>query len=269
MIRRSDGDGWLLISQPAHAWLAGKLAAAWGNEVFARPTPREAVIMATRLHDIGWLPWDVAPRLDEQGRPVNFLETTLVETIPIWRRAVEQVQLLDPYAALLVSMHASTIYRRRLEREVDPPEHHSDLEAMLDEQDSIQNELRSQLAGHAVYGTAIQPEPLKTAYRWLRVCDLLSLAVCASFMPPRGSIADVPGKTASQFTTIHYSLPKPFELHLDPSPFADTVMELAIQARYLDERSYRSQTDFWAALERSPWLPQTIKIMAAHGDINQ
>jgi hypothetical protein len=56
MITRPEGNGLLLISQPAHAWLAGKLAAAWGNGDFVRPWPFEAVILATRLHDIGWLP---------------------------------------------------------------------------------------------------------------------------------------------------------------------------------------------------------------------
>jgi hypothetical protein len=55
MICRPHAAGWLFISQPAHAWMAGELATAWGNAQFALPTPREAVILATRLHDIGWL----------------------------------------------------------------------------------------------------------------------------------------------------------------------------------------------------------------------
>jgi hypothetical protein len=263
MICRPEGDGWLLISQPAHAWLAGKFAAAWGNGAFARPIPFESVIMATRLHDIGWLPWDAAPRLDEQGRPVNFLETTLDETIPIWRRAVEQLILLDPYAAILVSMHATTIYRRRLERGVDPPERRPEVEATLLEQESIQKELRAQIANHPIFGPAIQPELLETAYRWLRVCDLLSLAVCANFMPPKGSIAEVPGKTLPGFTTIRYKRLKPFELHLDPSPFSDTTMKLVIQARFLKDKVYESQAAYWTALKRSPWVSRTITILAA------
>ncbi len=263
MICRPEDDGWLLISQPAHAWLAGKFAAAWGNGAFARPIPFESVIMATRLHDIGWLPWDAAPRLDEQGHPVNFLETTLDETIPIWSRAVEQVILLDPYAAILVSMHASTIFRGRLKRGADPPERRPQLEASLLEHESIQKELRAQLADHPIFGTLIQPELLETAYRWLRVCDLLSLAVCANFMPPEGSIAEVPGRSPPEFKTIRYNRPKPFELRLDPSPFSDTTMELVIQARLLEAKVFESQTAYWTALKRSPWVSRTITILAA------
>lgn len=259
LIVRRDGSGWLLISQPAHAWLAGKFAAAWGNERFAKPSPREAVILATRLHDIGWLAWDAMPRLDRDGRPVNFLDTSLDDTIPIWREAVRQIALLDPYAALLVSNHASTIYRRRLERGADPPEQRAVTMAQLGEHAAVQESLRLQLADHAEYSLAVEPDRLKATYRWLRACDLLSLALCAAEIPASGSIDAVLNTDPIEYTRIHYSRPGPFQLELDPSPFA-ARLELTIQTRRLSETTYPDQAAYLAAIEQSPWVTQTVMV---------
>lgn len=259
MIVRHDERGWLLISQAAHAWLAGRLAATWGNEGFARPAPWEAVIMATRLHDIGWLELDAAPRLGEDGRPVNFLDTTLDETIPIWRRAVRQLSLLDPYAALLVSKHASTIYRRRLERGADPPEQQAMVEAQMEEHATIQESFRLQLAEHAVYGPAVEPDRTEAAYRWLRACDLLSLALCADEMPAAGSIVAVPGTRSIEPRRISYTRQGPFKITLDPMPFPATL-ELTIQLRRLSETTYPNQAAYSAALERASWATQSVVV---------
>ena len=257
MIVRREGRGYLLISQPAHAWLAGALAAAWGNERFTRPAPREAVVMATRLHDIGWLAWDAAPRLGEDGRPVSFLDTNLDETIPIWKRAVRKVSLLDPYAALLVSKHASTVYRRRLERGADPTEQRAAVEASLAEQAAIQESFCRQLADHPVYGPATEPDHLSAAYRWLRACDLLSLALCTDDISSSGVIEAVQGTEPVKFSKIRYERPRPFELRLDPTPFS-APLRLEIQTRYLSESTYPSQAAYLTAVEQAPWVTQAL-----------
>jgi len=259
MIVRRDGSGWILISQPAHAWLAGEFALAWGNERFARPSLRETVIMATRLHDIGWLAWDARPRLDKGGRPVNFLNTSLDDTIPIWQQAVWQLSLLDPYAALLVSKHASTIYHRRLDRGADPPQQRATVEAQLDEQAAVQESLRRQLADHPKYGLAVESDFLKATYRWLRACDLLSLILCVDEMPATGSIEAVLSTRPIEFTRINYNRPNPFQIALDPTPFS-APLELAIQTRFLGETTYPNQAAYLAAIEQAPWVPQTVTI---------
>ena len=49
-------DGRLtLITQPDHAALAGRMAESWGNEHFATPAARDALISAAVHHDDGWL----------------------------------------------------------------------------------------------------------------------------------------------------------------------------------------------------------------------
>ena len=262
MIVRREGAIWNFITQPAHAWLAGKLAAAWGNESFDSPSPFEAIILATRLHDIGWLDWDASPRIGETGRPVNFVETNLAETIPIWRRAVGRISLMDPYAALLVSKHASTIYQRRHERGADPPEDRAELGLMLAEQKAIQEQSRSRLADHPLYGPAVADGQLKMAYRWLRVCDIFSLILCSDALPLSGVIEAVPEKTTGDLTTITYYRPAPFKLVLDPWPYKKPVITLFVQLRRLTEDSFKDEASYRTSLNEAPWIPQTVTLAA-------
>jgi hypothetical protein len=260
MIVNRNGSGWTLITQPAHAWLAGELAAGWGNAKFRAPTPFQAVTQATRLHDIGWLAWDAAPRLGGDGRPVGFIGTTLAETAPIWRRAVKHVSLLDPYAAVLVSMHASTIYRRRLERGADPPEERSALEALAADQLLVQEKIRDALVDHPLYGPEVEPDKLIIAYRWLRVCDLLSLVLCSDVMAPLGAIEAYQGSDSKEIVQIHYERPRSFEVRLDPSPFVERKIELVIQTRSLRQDTFDSQAAYLAELQKAPWAPQKVMI---------
>ena len=79
MIVRDDpsgGDGaWLAIGQPAHAWVSGQAARAWGNAAFAAPAPWEEVCLAAEQHDIGMAAWDLAPMLNPRtGRAYAFAE---------------------------------------------------------------------------------------------------------------------------------------------------------------------------------------------------
>jgi hypothetical protein len=170
------------------------------------------------------------------------------------------MSLLDPYAALLVSKHASTIYRRRRERDVDPPKQRTELQTSLAEHKAIQETLRAQLADHPVYGPAVEPDRLKAAYRWLRACDLLSLALCTEYLPAEGVIEAVRGSDPVEFIQIRYSRPKPFELRLDPSPYSKAPLQLTIQTRFLKETTYPSPATFMAALEQAPWLPQSVVV---------
>jgi hypothetical protein len=39
VLLRRDGDGVVAIGQPAHAWVSGQFARAWGNERFGAVDP--------------------------------------------------------------------------------------------------------------------------------------------------------------------------------------------------------------------------------------
>ena len=106
MIRRDDGDDWLLISQVEHARLAGEIAAAWGNSaVPALPHP-EWLISAVRDHDEGWRAWELAPRIDPStGRPRDFTEMPIGDSLVIWRTSIERAVEMSDLGGFAVAGH--------------------------------------------------------------------------------------------------------------------------------------------------------------------
>lgn len=90
MIRREDSDFWLLISQVDHAYLAGDLAAAWGNPQVAELPEPDLLVPAVRDHDEGWREWEKSPKVDAgRGVPRDFLEMPMTDATAIWRRSID------------------------------------------------------------------------------------------------------------------------------------------------------------------------------------
>jgi hypothetical protein len=115
MIRRDaisiDGSpAWILVPQIAHAHLAGDLADAW---LFDRS--RAAIVSdlryAARYHDDGWAVWDESPGVD-RGRPVNFDEMRLADSLSIWERSIEISTIHAPLAGYLVAGHFCRLLNR-------------------------------------------------------------------------------------------------------------------------------------------------------------
>src|SRR5919202_3885471 len=114
MLLRRDGDNVVAIGQPAHAWLSGQLARAWGNERFGGVEPREEVCLAAHQHDIGMAAWDAAPTLNrDTGLPHSFVEMPIETHVELWSRAWQLALPQSRYAALLVSMHGTALYEMR------------------------------------------------------------------------------------------------------------------------------------------------------------
>ena len=114
MLLRRDGDGLIAIGQPAHAWVSGQLARAWGNDAFGAVEPWEEVCLAAEQHDIGMAAWERRPSFNaETGLPRSFMELTLDEHLGMWSAAAGLVVPQSRYAALLVSMHGIALYELR------------------------------------------------------------------------------------------------------------------------------------------------------------
>lgn len=88
MIRRDSQNGWLLVSQLEHARLAHDLAAAWGNGLTPSLPLGEWLLPAIRDHDEGWLKWELAPDLNEEGSPRSFMEMPAEDSVAIWSRSI-------------------------------------------------------------------------------------------------------------------------------------------------------------------------------------
>ena len=132
MLKTKRGAQVWLITQPAHAELAGKMAAHWGNEEFAVPGHfaasadperlRREVVLAVAEHDNGWWEWEADPPLSaEDGLPQSLGEVleNPVAGMERWRLGVPRLADRHPYASLLIGDHAYWLYA--LQFTPDPP----------------------------------------------------------------------------------------------------------------------------------------------------
>ena len=175
LLREHPGDAVLAIGQPAHAWLSGQLARAWGNAAFGAVAPRDEVCLAADQHDVGMAMHDLAPRLDHAtGLPHPFNAMPFPLHLELWERGPRRLLTQSRYAALLVSMHGEALYRMRDLGRMGPEEA-ARVRAYLAGQQALQAELRAALGA--------DPVALARNQRLLWTWDYLSLALCLDWAP--------------------------------------------------------------------------------------
>jgi hypothetical protein len=112
MIVRPHGSAQLLVTQPDHAALAGRIMEYWVADAFAAAPRRTDILLAIAEHDNGWREVDAAPLIDaETGRVLDFIHAPDAVRQGVWPRGVERLAHA-PYAAALVAQHAIEIYAR-------------------------------------------------------------------------------------------------------------------------------------------------------------
>ncbi len=266
MIRRIEpGEGLLIITQPAHAWLAGQLAERWGNERFPFPEPREALTLAAHHHDDGWAEWEAAPRLRPDGRPPSFVEMHVDDHLAIWRRGIRAVGLLDPFAGLLVALHAEALYRKRLAARNDRAEVLHKIEGFLAEIGAAIERSVDGLSSHGRYGAHLPAGPAPETYaplRLLQVWDYLSLLLCGGLSQARTIEAapstDGPVDLVLSPLSATDAACGEERFSVDPWPFDSEAFSLHIGARRVMRTTFESDTNFQAALAAAEWLPLTF-----------
>jgi hypothetical protein len=177
MLIRDDD---LVIGQPAHAWVSGQLARAWGNAGFPAPAPREPVCLAAEQHDVGWQDADLTPLRGDDGRPLSFAAYPRPEHVAIWRAAARRLLAQSRYAALLVSLHGTALYDRFVDADAYPPE-----VAAL-----IRDYLRDERALQAELADGLDAEEVARSQKLIAALDRLSLALCHG---RAATLQDVPG----------------------------------------------------------------------------
>jgi hypothetical protein len=260
MLIRTQPDGSLwIITQPTHAWLAGQLAEAWGNEGFAVPEPRDELILATHHHDDGWGTWEAAPTLGPNGRLPSFTEMDIDLHIELWRRGIITNSALSPFAALMTALHATALYRGRLASRNDPPEVRAKIEGFQAEAADLIRRLRSELARHPRIGPALPDSDAPRNYahlRLLQVWDLISLLLCGGLTAPR-TVDAVPALNGSVSLVISPSAsgPEPGaeHFHVRPWPFGSRPFTLWAGYRHVPRGTFDGDADLQAALTGAPW----------------
>ncbi len=235
MLHRS-GD--LIIGQPAHAWVSGQLARAWGSAAFPAPSPREPVCLAAEQHDVGWADADLAPLVGDDGRPLSFLEYPRAEHVAIWSAAAPRMLAQSRYAALLVSLHGTSLYER-----IDPGAYEPAVAA------AIRGYLERERALQASLAAGLDPAEVDRNRRLILALDRLSLALCHG---TAATLEQVPA--AAGPATIRVEPAGPEAFRVAPWPFAAERVVVGCEARRLPGR-FDGREAVAAALAAAEWVP--------------
>lgn len=247
MLILDDGERWTAITQPAHAWLAGQLAAAWGTGGIAPPEPRPEVVLGVEQHDVAWSDYDLSPPLHtDAGRVASFIEAPVRERHVIWHDAPGRVLAQSPWAALLVSLHGTNIHTRYVSLDHLPAEDAAIVRGYLERQRVLQDALIAQV------GTTRARAERQAEL--LFALDALSLSLCHGW--PERELPAVDG------VAIRYVPAGERTAHLDPWPLAAAEVRVHVGARTLTER-FTDAAALHAALAAAPLERRTFTLRPA------
>src|SRR5262245_57942153 len=169
MIIRKQSDGLLLITQPDHAALAGRIMSAWRADGLPASSRRDLIVFATRHHDDGWLDVDAMPLVSAAGELLDFVNAPEPVRLGIWPRAVERLKA-TPYVAALIAQHALHIY--------EPYRARGQAGAFFAEMEALRER-------HLAHAAPRSLTDLLDDYFFIRMGDTLSLAFCNGWTDPQ------------------------------------------------------------------------------------
>ena len=106
MIVREHEEAFSLVQQHHHGQLAEELMKHWDTDMFPCDQWRSSVLTAIRNHDIGWASFDEQPFWnDAKSAPFRFTDFPLLPKIVLYRQGIDEVEMMDSYAAMLCSLH--------------------------------------------------------------------------------------------------------------------------------------------------------------------
>jgi hypothetical protein len=230
MLRRDDGNEWLVMTQPEHAALSGRLAQEWAD----MPEPRIETFLAVYEHDNGHGRTDANGHWNpETGEVQDFRSAPQATQAEIAQRGVARLAAAHPYAALLVAIHFG----------------------QHEERARLLTELRADptLAAYATDGQ------INAAYQLLQACDVLSLAVCLG-VTRFGASKDTPafrpsGRPLLEMTFHHR---RDGSVGLAPWPFAREQVSAHMTARVLPARRFPSADALAEAFHNAPLRDITV-----------
>jgi hypothetical protein len=262
MLRLETENGWWLTTHPDHARLAAAFAEHWGNALFVRPEPRMHVLHGIATHDDGWSRRDAAPQITRQGKPSAFSvelvgkysafeEIDLADYLAVRDRAVRLVADVDPYAAILVSMHTYNLLAERADRSTIALEQLPLLDDFLVRHKVLQEQLFASIQEDP----GLTPEEkswtrIDDHFKLLQACDNLSLLSCVDYDRPATLLH-------SLRTTDGGGVPVPVEavgdrhFRLSPYPFDVSPLTVEFPARHVEGKIFETasalQSKFAAA----------------------
>lgn len=243
MIRREDGNDWLLIPQIEHAHLAADIAARWGNDQVPAFPHAEQLVSAVLHHDDGWREWDAAPHIDPaNGIPRSFLEMRMRDATEIWTRSIAICGDIGPLNGIWVSKHFCWLAEQARESRSDEPDDLQAIEMFLDAQEQLQHRWKATVVHESIDG----------GFHAVQFFDRLSLWLCCATRTEPLEI-DCPGFGSIRLTpsTDNRIVIAPDPLSADGSR-SEKPLELSVTARRLPARRYNDDAELQAILQSAP-----------------
>ena len=283
MLKTKRGQKVWLITQPAHAELAGQMAAHWGNEEFAVPGHfaksadperlRREVALAVAEHDNGWWEWEADPPLSaEDGLPQGLGEVleNPVAGMERWLLGIPRLAERHPYASLLIGDHAYWLYAvqfnpdppsefthmLQLGRAIYPNELEKEARRFLADVQQMQEEFRRRLVKDRFWEASLEPEQRKPHARLLQTLDALSLALCSCVITPVEGEAkglgedhvvfnEVPRRSWEDRVSLEIKPLGDGRIMIDQYPFDESPLTVTVPARVAEPHTSRHQV---------PWI---------------
>lgn len=261
MLHREDPAGLIVITQPAHAWVSGCLARAWGNEQFGSFAPTEQVCLGAEQHDIGWLLWEGAPTLNPQtGHPCSFREIPTAVHVDIWSSAKHLALPFGRYAALLVSLHGTGLFDRYRNWQKSP-ESSQRVQAYQEQEYAFQTEITATLQNDSYYAAYAIPEAIERNRSLIAIWDLFSLTVCMGLHQEQ-QFSQVPTASGATTLTLTPMNDDSTRIKVEPWPFQQSQVTLVYEGRLLEE-TFTDETAMRAALTSANWVTMTTTLSPA------
>jgi hypothetical protein len=213
VIVRDRGESWQVVFQTDHADLSVAAARAWAD----KGRRHDSLVIAAERHDDGWAVWEQAPRVDPEGKPVNFLEVDVRSHLAFYRAGIAAITEQDEHAGLLVSMHGAGIYRQRYG--LDAGLGLSRAAEVEDEVDAFVAEQEAKFGGDV--------GEYRAEYDLLQFYDRFSLHFC---------VRDAENGEAAEFQGYRFEPVGPWHVRLDPYPFADSPARFSLLRHVVPKR---------------------------------
>lgn len=83
-------------------------------------SPSRDLVLSASLHDLSWIDTDEALQWnDKENRPYDFTSFPLLEKLKIYEKGLNETERLNPYSALLTSLHYCSFFKENQHESVD------------------------------------------------------------------------------------------------------------------------------------------------------
>jgi hypothetical protein len=257
-----------IIDQLEHTALAGRFAAAWGNDAFAPLTPRELMLEVIAHHDDGWDVIDAAiGRDDDSGLPWNLVKTPLPQIIRSGSRGPDLNERRHAYCGLISSMHTYGLYCGRyglsdkIFVNMIPAEHRPAVDDLLARELGRQERLKARLAADAATAAWVAEPALMHNYKLLQFFDTLCLYFNCTHDEARGraTFPNVPRQLGDD-VTITVERIAAGQYRVDPYPFHPPALDMGFLGRFMSAQPVG--TDMPAAIAALPVVEERFTLVA-------